>query len=213
MVPRIFQTLRNHRNTPHVRHCRNYCLKLVCTSIRSHCIPFNDTSFQQSLQFKKIIPVPLELEKEMATHSSILAWRIPGTEEPGGLLSMGSHRVKHNWSNLAAAAAAAPWTKWGLGARPLSAAEVRLSLYSPPSVSMVPRPWTQPTTDYVVLQHIFGEKRSAHKWSHTVQTCVIQKATVQHINQCGTGNEDMGMGNFILRSEKLWSGQQAYISH
>ena len=33
------------------------------------------------------------LEKEMATHSSILAWRIPGTEEPGGLLSMGLHRV------------------------------------------------------------------------------------------------------------------------
>ena len=33
------------------------------------------------------------LEKEMATHSSILAWRIPGTEEPSGLLSMGSHRV------------------------------------------------------------------------------------------------------------------------
>ena len=37
-----------------------------------------------------------ELEKEMATHSSVLAWRIPGTEEPGGLLSMGSHRVRHN---------------------------------------------------------------------------------------------------------------------
>ena len=36
------------------------------------------------------------LEKEMATHSSILAWRIPGTAEPGGLLSMGSHRVVHN---------------------------------------------------------------------------------------------------------------------
>ena len=45
------------------------------------------------------------MEKEMATHSSILAWRIPGTEEPGGLPSMGSHRVKHDWSNLAAAAA------------------------------------------------------------------------------------------------------------
>ena len=44
------------------------------------------------------------LEKEMATHSSILAWRIPGTEEPGGLPSMGSHRVGHYWSNLAAAA-------------------------------------------------------------------------------------------------------------
>ena len=46
------------------------------------------------------------LEKEMATHSSVLAWRIPGTEEPGGLLSMGSHRVRHDWSDLAAAAAA-----------------------------------------------------------------------------------------------------------
>ena len=38
-----------------------------------------------------------ELEKEMATHSSVLAWRIPGTEEPGGLLSVGSHRVGHDW--------------------------------------------------------------------------------------------------------------------
>ena len=46
------------------------------------------------------------LEKEMATHSSVLAWRIPGTGEPGGLLSMGSHRVGHDWSDLAAAAAA-----------------------------------------------------------------------------------------------------------
>ena len=36
------------------------------------------------------------LEKEMATHSSVLVWRIPGTEEPGGLLSMGSHRVGHD---------------------------------------------------------------------------------------------------------------------
>ena len=36
------------------------------------------------------------LEKEMATHSSVLAWRIPETAEPGGLLSMGSHRVGHD---------------------------------------------------------------------------------------------------------------------
>ena len=41
----------------------------------------------------------------MAPHSSVPAWRIPGTGEPGGLPSMGSHRVGHNWSNLAAAAA------------------------------------------------------------------------------------------------------------
>ena len=46
------------------------------------------------------------LGKEMATHSSVLAWRIPGTGEPGRLQSMGSHRVGHDWSDLAPAAAA-----------------------------------------------------------------------------------------------------------
>ena len=62
------------------------------------------------------------LEKEMATHSRILAWRTPGTGEPGGLPSLGLHRVGHDWSDLAAAAAAAaaaasilawriPWTE------------------------------------------------------------------------------------------------------
>ena len=42
------------------------------------------------------------MEKEMATHFSVLAWRIPETAEPGELLSMGSHRVGHDWSDLAA---------------------------------------------------------------------------------------------------------------
>ena len=49
------------------------------------------------------------LEKEMATHSSVLAWRIPGMREPGGLLSMGSHRVGQDWSDLAAVAVGASW--------------------------------------------------------------------------------------------------------
>ena len=49
------------------------------------------------------------LEKEMATHSSVLAWRIPGTGETGGLLSLGSHRVGHDWRDLAVAAAAAAY--------------------------------------------------------------------------------------------------------
>ena len=44
------------------------------------------------------------LEKEMATHSSVLAWRIPGTGQPHGLSSMGLHRIGHDWSDLAAAA-------------------------------------------------------------------------------------------------------------
>ena len=50
------------------------------------------------------------LEKEMATHSSVLAWRIPGTGLCGGLRSTGSHRVEQDWSDLAAAAAAALFT-------------------------------------------------------------------------------------------------------
>ena len=52
----------------------------------------------------------------MATHSSVLAWRIPGMGEPAGLPSMGSHRVGHNWSDLAAAAALIhlPWKLMGL---------------------------------------------------------------------------------------------------
>ena len=47
------------------------------------------------------------LEKEMATHSSVLAWRIPGTGKPGRLPSMGLHKVGHNLSNLAAV-----WLEW-----------------------------------------------------------------------------------------------------
>ena len=55
--------------------------------------------------------------KEMGTHSSVLTWRIPGTGEPGGLPSMGSHRVRHDWSDLAAAAAAAADMTWSLCSR------------------------------------------------------------------------------------------------
>jgi len=44
------------------------------------------------------------LEKEMATHSSVLAWRVPGTRDPGGLPSMGLHKFEHDLRDLAAAA-------------------------------------------------------------------------------------------------------------
>ena len=75
-------------------------------------------AFQEQLHFtsvshhKQITNIELwgaiqVLEQETATHSSILACKIPWTEEPGGLQSMGSHRVGHDWSDLAAAAAAA----------------------------------------------------------------------------------------------------------
>ena len=48
----------------------------------------------------------------MATYSSVLAWRIPGTGEPGGLPSMGSHRVGHDWSDAAAAGKVKQWIEW-----------------------------------------------------------------------------------------------------
>ena len=54
---------------------------------------------------KADLKLNIQLEKEIATHSSVLAWRIPGTGEPGGLPSTGSHRVRHDWSDAAAAAA------------------------------------------------------------------------------------------------------------
>ena len=54
------------------------------------------------------------LEKEMATHSSVLAWRIPGTGEPCGLPSMGLQRVGHDWSDLAAAASGARCPSQGM---------------------------------------------------------------------------------------------------
>ena len=67
------------------------------------------------LRMAEFIPVKITMvlsisytrrvEKEMATHSSVLARRIPGTGEPGGLPSMGSHRIGHNWSDLADLAA------------------------------------------------------------------------------------------------------------
>ena len=51
------------------------------------------------------------LEKEMATHSSILAWRIPWTEEPGGLQSMESQRVRHNWATNTFTSIRKAWTQ------------------------------------------------------------------------------------------------------
>ena len=58
-------------------------------------------NFVECLKVTEIHLWNIFMEKEMATHSSVLAWRIPGMEEPGGLPSMGSHRVGHDWSDLA----------------------------------------------------------------------------------------------------------------
>ena len=66
-----------------------------------------ENTFLQKVEdtfLQKRLFVIISLEKEMATHSSVLAWRIPGVAEPSGLPSLGLHRVGHNWSDLAIAA-------------------------------------------------------------------------------------------------------------
>ena len=69
---------------------------LKCSAEQNRHAPASYSSCHPAL-------VPSSLEKEMATHSSVLAWRIPGTGEPSGLPSVGSHRVGHDWNYLAAA--------------------------------------------------------------------------------------------------------------
>ena len=101
------------------------------------------------------------LEKEMATHSSVLAWRIPGTGEPGGLPSLGSHRVGHDWSDLAAAAAAAvpslSWTLWRSlmwdtsGKHFLSSSHLYVNNYSP---------------NLLMFQSCFSQAQSSQAFHH-----------------------------------------------
>ena len=65
------------------------------------------------------------LEKETATHSSVLAWRIPGTGEPGGLPSMRLPSVRHNWSDLAVAAGPSHWVALVVKNLPANAGDIR----------------------------------------------------------------------------------------
>ena len=108
------------------------------------------------------------LEKEMATHSSVLAWRIPGIGEPGELPSMGSHRVRHDWSHLAAAAATISGFPGSASSRE-SACKCRRCGFDP-WIGKIPwnRKW-QPTP--VFLHGKFHGKRSLggySQWGHTV---------------------------------------------
>ena len=74
-------------------------LPIFCCFLKSSC--FLAMTFWEIFMYSRYS----SLEKERATHSSVLAWRIPGTGEPGELPSVGLHRVGHDWSDLVAAAA------------------------------------------------------------------------------------------------------------
>ena len=100
-------------------------------------------------------------EKAMTPHSSTLAWKIPWTEGPGGLLSVGSHRVGHNWSDLAAAAAA---TDVGY--------QFRGSSFSFTEKAMTPHSstlaWKIPWTEEPSRLQSMGSRRVGHDWVASV---------------------------------------------
>ena len=103
----------------------------------------------------------------MATHSSVLAWRIPGTADPGGLPSMGSHRVGYNWSDLAAAAASLWVIKnlsemWETRVRPLGQEDpLEKGMATHSSILAWRIPWTE---DPGGLQSM-GLKRDGQDWA------------------------------------------------
>ena len=100
------------------------------------------------------------LEKEMATHSSVLAWRIPGTAEPGGLPSMGLHRVGHDWSDLAC-----------LLYNPLTSPT--WSFYHALEKEMAPHSstlaWKIPWTEEPGRLQSMGSQRVGHDWVTSLQ--------------------------------------------
>ena len=120
----------------------------------------------------------------MATHSSVLAWRIPGTGETGGLPSMGSHRVGHDWSDLVAAAAAA-------------AAEVNVTV-----IILISPLWTcnsSPTQQEVIsynplqvlqLCHMVGQKLTLftstplHKWQSLTRGAEVLEPNSELCPKC-----------------------------
>ena len=98
----------------------------------------------------------------MATHSSVLAWRIPETGEPGGLPSMGSHSLRHDWSNLAAAAASLVGSELEMRGYTKAPCEQGLLLCSGDAITLwglrqVPSYWTR-SPEGIVWAGIFPYK-------------------------------------------------------
>ena len=94
----------------------------------------------------------------MATHSSVLAWRIPGMGQPSGLLSMGLHRVKHDWSDLAVAAAAA-------------AAAAVLFRYTQKTTHSSTLAWKIPWMEEPGGLQSMGSLRVRHNWANSL-SCI-----------------------------------------
>ena len=120
------------------------------------------------------------LEKEMATHSSVLSWRIPGMAEPGGLPSTGLHRVRHDWSDAAAAAAAvAYWSSTYPGGFPVlhSSHCIEWPVYT----SGLPiRSWTPESWDHFCLVCHCILRTLCHQYWHLI---VFHFSSVQSLSR------------------------------
>ena len=134
----------------------------------------------------------------MATHSSILAWRIPGTEEPGGLLSIGSHRVGHDWSDLACR----------------RALEKEMVTHS--SVLA----WRIPGREGPSGLPSMGSHRVRHDWSDLAAAATGERRRGGHQRELGNqvsgaiwllsvqkGHSQLSVDlSFLIRKQKLWAG-------
>ena len=113
----------------------------------------------------------------MVTHSSVLAWRIPGTGEPGGLPSMGLHRVGHDWSDLAAAAGC-QLGHWAFPRRPLAGkrhrplrASVLVLVQSLSCVQLFATPWTAAHLHYLLEFLKLMSTESVTPSNHLILCC------------------------------------------
>ena len=100
------------------------------------------------------------LEKEMATHSSILAWRIPWTEEPGVLQPMGSQRVGHNWANEL------NWTDWTADGVIRKKGELVNSKGEAMAPHSSPLAWKIPWTEESGGLQSMESQRVGHNWAN-----------------------------------------------
>ena len=143
------------------------------------------------------------MEKAMAPHSSTLAWKVPWMEEPGGLPSMGSHRVGHDWSDLAAAAAANKQKKCFPGGsvveKPLASAKDAGDKSSVPESRKIPwRRKGQPTPVFVPSKShgqrsLAGYNPWGHKESDMAEYVCFQVCAYTHTHtHTSKGNELAG---------------------
>ena len=154
----------------------------------------------------------------MATHSSVLAWRIPGTVEPGGLLSTGSHRVRHDWSDLAAAVMfdsfMTPWTVAHQG--PLSMGFPREGYWNEwpfPSPGNLPDPGMEPASPALVGR--FSTTEPPGKSLFFIYSVDIEWVPTMSQGlgwELGLGGgADLGNQDAFLPSKDSWASQERGI--